>query len=151
MSLLNNWIFLASFAAITFGLGDFIVVLSGEKNMDIFNLYMAYNIIVGLVSLVFLYLVKRDSFNKIKNFSGFEWLIVLSFSILYYSAYMSHFIALQKAPNPGYSNALIMFHVVILTLLSVVFLNKPLNWLTTLGIGISFVGAYMVILYSGID
>lgn len=144
MDILDNWVFLSSFAAITFGLGDFIVVLSEEKKMDVFTLYMTYSIVVGILSLILMVAVEKNSINQIINFSKTEWGIVFAFSFLYFFAYMSHFKALQKAPNPGYSNTLIMFHVVILTLFSYVFLKKPLNWKTSVGIAITFIGAYIV-------
>ena len=144
MELSQNWIFLSAFAAITFGIGDFIVVLSEQKNMDVFSLYMAYNILVGFLCLIYLLSMEKNSFNQIINFSNNEWLIVFAFSLFYFVAYMSHFKALQKAPNPGYSNTLIMFHVVILTLLSYYFINKPLNWKTVVGILVTFIGAYIV-------
>ena len=143
MQLTNNWIFLSAFAAITFGLGDFIVVLSEQKQMDVFTLYMTYSVVVGALSLGYI-LLKKDTATQVINFSFNEWLIVGAFSALYFSAYMSHFMALQKAPNPGYSNALIMFHVVILTALSYLYLKKPLNWKTIVGMIITFVGAYIV-------
>jgi len=148
MELFRNWIFLSAFAAITFGLGDFIVVLSEEKKMDVLTLYMVYTVVVGLFSLFYLSLMRKDSLEQVKNFSYIEWTIVAAFSFLYFFAYMSHFMALQKAPNPGYSNALIMFHVIILTLLSYLFLNKPLNWKTVMGIVITFIGANIVTTYA---
>jgi len=149
MSLLTNWIFLSAFAAITFGLGDFIVVLSEQKKMDVFTLYMVYMVVVGIISFILLSM-RKDSANQVKNFSYTEWSIVAAFSFLYFFAYMSHFMALQKAPNPGYSNALIMFHVVVLTSLAYMFLNKPLNWQTSVGILITFIGAYIVTTFAGV-
>jgi drug/metabolite transporter (DMT)-like permease len=146
-----DWVFLSAFAAITFGLGDFIVVLSGEKRMDVFTLYMTYMILVGILSFLILMMVKNDSLTQIKNFTKNEWIIVLCFSFLYFVAYLSHFNALQKAPNPGYSNVLIMFHVVVLTLLSYYFLNKPLNLMAVLGILITFIGVYMVVFNANVE
>lgn len=148
MDITYNWIFLSTFAAITFGLGDFIVVLSEEKKMDVFTLYMTYTVVVGVVSLLYMLIMDKESVTRVANFSGIEWGIVGAFSFLYFFAYMSHFKALQEAPNPGYSNALIMFHVVVLTLLSYYFLNKPLNWKTSVGIVITFIGAYIVTQYA---
>jgi len=150
MDLLHNWVFLSAFAAITFGLGDFIVVLSEQMKMDVFTLYMTYTIVVGFLSLLYMVTMQKDSVQQITNFSNIEWTIVSAFSILYFFAYMSHFKALQEAPNPGYSNALIMFHVAILTLLSYFFLSKPLNWKTVVGILITFIGAYIVTKYATI-
>lgn len=150
MDIVQNWVFLSAFAAITFGLGDFIVVLSGEKKMDVFTLYMAYMILVGILSFLILTVIKNDAMDQIINFTKNEWYIVFAFSFLYFFAYMAHFRALQKAPNPGYSNALIMFHVVILTLFSYYFLKKPLNSLTVLGIIITLIGVYMVINYASL-
>lgn len=144
MSIITNWVFLSAFAALTFGIGDFIVVLSEEFGMDVFTLYMAYNIIVGL--LCFLYIIIFGGSETIINFNNREWVIVLMFSLFYFVAYLSHFQALQRAPNPGYSNALIMFHVVILTLLSYYILSRPLNKMTILGIIIAFIGSYIVTL-----
>ena len=148
MELSNNWVFLSAFAAITFGIGDFIVVLSEQKNMDVFTLYMAYNIIVGMFCLLYMLLLHENSVNDIIGFNNNEWIIVLLFSTFYFVAYMSHFKALQEAPNPGYSNSLIMFHVVILTLLSYYFLMKPLNMMTIFGMLVTFVGAYIVTVYA---
>lgn len=145
MELMQNWVFLSLFAATTFGLGDFIVVLSEQKKMNVLTLYIAYNIVVGLLCLFYITAVQKGSLTEIVNFSYADWLIVAAFSFLYFFAYMSHFKALQEAPNPGYSNALIMFHVIILTLLSYFLLSKPLNWKTSVGIIITFIGAYIVI------
>lgn len=151
MSLLSSWIFLSAFAALTFGLGDFIVVLSKDNKMDVLILYLVYNIVVGILSLLYITLIRSNSMNDIVNFSQVQWLIVAAFSLLYFFAYMSHFTALQVAPNPGYANALIMLHVVILTLFSYYFLDKPLNWQTSIGIIISFIGAYIVTRYANIE
>lgn len=144
MSIIDNWVFLSAFAALTFGIGDFIVVLSEDIGMDVFTLYMAYNIIVGIFCLLYMLLIHDNSIEDIIGFNNKEWIIVLFFSVFYFVAYLSHFKALQKAPNPGYSNALIMFHVVILTLLSYYILSRPLNSMAILGIVVSFVGAYIV-------
>jgi len=65
MNLLQNWIFLSIFAAITFGLGDFVVVLSEEKKMDVFTLYMTYTIIVGMLSLIFMLAIEKNSLKQI--------------------------------------------------------------------------------------
>ena len=145
-----NWAALAAFSAITFGLGDFIVVLSEQKKMDVITLYAVYTIVVGIFSAIYLTMFRSGAIKQVLNFSSVEWLIVGTFSILYFVAYLSHFVAIQKAPNPGYANALIMFHVVILTLLAYYFLNKPLNSMTILGISVTFVGAYIVTQYSGV-
>lgn len=149
--LLKNWIFLAAFAAFAFGLGDFIVVLSEQKKMDVITLYIVYCIVIGIVNAFYLFFIRKNAIKQVINFSFIEWGIVLSFSLLYFFAYLTHFKALQLAPNPGYANALIMFHVVILTLFAYFYLNKPLNLYTVLGIAITFVGAYIVTKYSGIE
>jgi drug/metabolite transporter (DMT)-like permease len=145
-----NWIFLAIFSAITFGLGDFIVVLSEQRKMDVITLYNVYTVIVGILSAIYLFVIKKNGVKQVVNFSSIEWLIVGAFSFLYFFAYVAHFIAIQKAPNPGYANSLIMFHVVILTVLAYYFLGKPLNSMTVVGMAITFVGAYIVTQYSGV-
>jgi uncharacterized membrane protein len=145
-----NWVFLAAFAAFTFGLGDFIVVLSEQKKMDVVTLYFTYTVVVGILSGIYLFLIKKNGLNQVINFSSTEWLIVASFSALYFFAYLAHFVALQRAPNPGYANTLVMFHVVILTLFAYYYLDKPLNWITVLGMIITCIGAYLVTMYAGV-
>ena len=145
MNILENWIFLSIFAAITFGLGDFIVVLSEKRKMDTFLLYIMYTIVVGIFSMLFVLGNKNTLMPQIKNFDSYHWGVIFLFSIFYFAAYMTHFKALRIAPNPGYSNALIMFHVIILTLMSYFYLNKPLNIRTVIGIIITMIGSYIII------
>lgn len=142
------WVGLAILSAILFGLADFIVVLSERKSMDVISLYFTYSIIVGLVSLVFVLLFKKSVIEETIKYNRTQWSLVLGMCFLYFIAYILHFIALQKAPNPGYANALIMFHVIVLTLLSCYFLSKPINNLTIFGIAMMFVGGYFVTLYA---
>jgi drug/metabolite transporter (DMT)-like permease len=143
-----RWILLAAFSAIFFGLGDFIVVASENQKMDVVTLYITYTILIGLLNLIYLVLFRQWSIGAIKNFTTNQWLIVLGLCFFYFFAYMMHFIAIQEATNPGYANALIMFHLVLLTTLSWYFLNKPLNKLAGLGVAFMFFGGYFVTMYS---
>jgi drug/metabolite transporter (DMT)-like permease len=148
--MIPTWIILSGLAAITFGLGDFIVVLSGKKIMDIVLMYIVYCIIIGILNLIYLMGIRTNGINDILKFGYIEWIAILLFSGLYFIAYLTHFMALTRAPNAGLANALVMFHVVILTFLAYVVLNQPLNWQTLVGIIITFIGATIITLYSGI-
>lgn len=143
-----RWVILAVLSAIFFGLGDFIVVMSENRNLDIMTLYITYTILIGLLNLLYLVLFKRKSITTIKEFSLNQWWIVLGLCFFYFFAYMMHFIAIQEATNPGYANALIMFHLVILTLLSWYYLSKPLNSMTVFGIILTLIGGFFVTIYA---
>ena len=143
-----NWIFLALFSALMFGLGDFFVVWSGDKKMDVITLYILYTIIIGIINLIYLIFFRSDSIPSIYKYTQTEWIIVALFCITYLLAYLLHFIAIQKAANPGYASALVMFHVLVLTGLSYWVLSKPLNKYTGLGIILTLGGAFLVTNYS---
>jgi drug/metabolite transporter (DMT)-like permease len=144
----KDWVMMAIVSAILFGIGDFIVVYSEDKRMNIITLYVTYTILIGLLNLIYLIVFRTDSIKDIYNFGIFQWNIVLGLCFFYFFAYMLHFFAIQKASNPGYANALVMFHVIVLTMLSYYFLSKPLNIMTMMGIGLIFVGGYLVTMYS---
>jgi uncharacterized membrane protein len=143
-----NWALLAIISAILFGLGDFIVVYSEKKKMDVVTLYITYTIIIGLLNLIYLFFFKKESIPQIIAFSQKQWLLIAGLCVTYLFAYLLHFVAIQKASNPGYANALVMFHVVVLTGLSYMYLAKPLNSQAIIGIGLIFVGGAMVTMYS---
>ena len=142
--MLETWVYLAIAAAILFGLGDFIVVYSEKENMNIITLYALYTISIGILNLLYLTFVSKDAINTIKKFKFNDWSVVFALCLTYFFAYILHFIAIQTATNPGYANALVMFHVVVLTGLSTLLLDKPLSSRATIGIGIMFIGAYFV-------
>ncbi len=145
---LSNWIYLSLLSALLFGLGDFTVVYSNKYKMDVVNLYIVYTIIVGLINLLFVLFRKPDVINAVKEFNQMEWIVVGIFCFTYLFAYLTHFIAIQKASNPGYASALVMFHVVVLTVLSYFFLNKPINSYTIFGMILTIIGALLVTTYS---
>lgn len=143
-----NWVLLAIIAAVLFGLGDFIVVYSEVQKMDVITLYITYTILIGLINLIYLLFFRRSSFNQIRKFNSKEWLIVIGLCLMYFFAYMSHFVAIQQATNPGYANALVMFHVIVLTGLSYYFLAKPVNPKALFGVGLIFIGGWLVTLFA---
>jgi uncharacterized membrane protein len=140
-----GWAHIAMISAILFGLGDFIVVYSEKNKTDVVTLYITYTIVIGLLNLIYLLVFKKDSVPHIMNFNRNEWMIVAGLCVTYLFAYLLHFVAIQKATNPGYANALVMFHVVVLTLLSWWFLAKPISAQAVIGIGLIFVGCTLVI------
>lgn len=144
---IKGWVIMAGVSAILFGLGDFIVVYSDTKKMDVVTLYVTYTILIGLLNLIYL-LIKRDGVKTIMGFGGGDWKIVVGLCVTYFAAYLLHFIAIQRASNPGYANALVMFHVVVLTLLSYYLLAKPLNAKAVIGMVLIFIGSGLVTLYS---
>jgi EamA-like transporter family len=148
MKLLDNWIFLSVFAAIIFALGDFVVV-GANGYMDIKILYVAFIICTGLVSLIYILMHHKDLFGKLRSEMSYKhWALMLGFCFIYFFGYLSHLQAIQIAPNPGYSNALVMLHIAILTVLSYMYLGKPVNSKAIYGIGIMFIGAYTLIMNS---
>lgn len=143
----QDWVLMAMVSAIFFGIGDFLVVYSESKKMDVITLYVTYTILIGLLNVLYL-LYRKDAISDIYNFGKVQWSLVLGMCFFYFIAYMLHFVAIQRATNPGYANALVMFHVIVLTMLSYYLLSKPLNSKTMMGIGLIFVGGYLVTLYS---
>lgn len=148
MSVFKDWVIMAIISAVFFGLGDFIVVFSEERKMNVITLYITYTILIGIVNLLFLILFKKDGIKDISNFGNIQWSIVIGLCFFYFLAYMLHFVAIQKASNPGYANALVMFHVIVLTAMSYIFLGKPINRYAMFGISLIFIGGYFVTMYS---
>jgi len=146
--MMKDWVLMAIVSAIFFGLGDFIVVFSEDRRMNVITLYITYTIMIGFLNLLYLIVFKKDAIKDIYEFGYIQWSIVFGLCFFYFLAYMLHFVAIQKASNPGYANALVMFHVIVLTMLSYYILSKPLNSATITGIGLIFVGGYLVTLYS---
>lgn len=144
---MQSWIYLSIVSAILFGLGDFIVVYSAKK-MNVLTLYVTYTILIGLINLIYLLFFHQNGVSQIRSFGSTEWMIVAGLCLMYFFAYMSHFYAIQQATNPGYANALVMFHVVVLTALSYFFLAKPVNPKALIGVGLIFVGGWLVTLFS---
>lgn len=144
----NLWIGLAAISAIAFGLGDFIVVYSESKKIDVVTLYILYTILIGLMNLAYVILFRRETLRKISSFDVSKWMIVVGLCVTYLIAYLLHFVAIQQATNPGYANALVMFHVVVLTLLSYWFLSKPLGTQSVIGIALMFIGGLFITLGS---
>lgn len=113
--------------------------------MNVITLYVTYTILIGLLNLVYLLGFNTKGLKEIKRFTHADWTVVGLLCVTYFVAYISHFIAIQSATNPGYANALVMFHVVVLITLSTYFLNKPLNTKAMYGIVIMFIGSYLVV------
>lgn len=143
-----NWVAFAVISAVAFGLGDFIVVYSENKKVDVVTLYITYTILIGLLNFAYLVFFQPGKIKKIVSFEFSEWMIVGGLCLTYLAAYLLHFVSIQRATNPGYANALVMFHVVVLTLLSYWFLAKPLNALSIFGMVLIFVGGVIITLQS---
>lgn len=119
--------------------------MKAENKSDALPIFLTYSIIIGIASLVIV-LARKDLAAKVsKLFDQVGLKTLLAIAALHFLAYVFHFHAIQKAINPGYANALIMFHVAVLTLLSWKFLNKPLSTRGVLGIAIMFVGAFVIV------
>jgi drug/metabolite transporter (DMT)-like permease len=142
------WVLLAITSAILFGLGDFLVVYSEQQKMDVITLYVTYTIIIGLINLIYLIFFRKSMLSQVQKFTRNEWAIVAGLCVMYFLAYMLHFVAIQQASNPGYANALVMFHVIVLTALSYWFLSKPVNMKALIGVGFVFVGGWLITLFS---
>ena len=147
LSIMSAWIINAVISAITFAIGDFLVVRTQLENKGIIPLFLAYTLIMGVLVSISLY-VYPDYYQAIRQYGTNHWKMILAISVIFLVAYYTHFRALTLAPNPGYANALVMFHVALLSLLSYYFLDKPLNRQTVLGIILMFIGAYLVVTYS---
>ncbi len=141
-----SWIIYALISAFSFAIGD-VIVVKGSSNTDPYTLFIVYTIIMGLCCLIYFMLhpYNREIINK---FGMSNWNIVILISIMYLIAYTTHFKALSTAPNPGYANSLVMFHVILLSLGSYYFLHKPLNMYTIIGIIMMFIGGILVTVYS---
>lgn len=140
-----NWIIIALISAITFALGDAVVVKSGLENGDGgIPLFIAYTILMGGLCLVYLLVYPE----KIEEIYKYRFQSILVITLLFLVAYYCHYLSLTTSPNPGYANALVMFHVAILSLIGYFYLGKPLNKKTISGIILMFIGAYLVVVYS---
>ena len=145
---MSSWIEHSVASAVSFALGDFIVVKNQIEGSDPVSLFLCYTLLMGVFVSMLLYL-NKDYNTQIKRFSLQDWRQIVVISIIFLVAYYTHYKALLLAPNPGYANSLVMFHVALLAMLSYLFLGRPLNTKTTIGIGLMFVGSFMIIKYSG--
>lgn len=143
-----NWITLSVLSAVTFALGDLVVVKSSIEHIGVTVMFIIYTILVGIINFIYLFYNYSTYQNHINSLTYNQWSLIILMSIFYIIAYLSHFMGLQKAPNPGYSNALVMFHVAILTLLSYFLYNKPLNRYGIIGILLMMIGGYMISVYT---
>lgn len=139
-----SWVAAASLAAVLFGLGDFLVVKT-ECQASALTVFLAYSIIIGIGSAIIL-AIRKDKTKLVRKLMDNVGLkTLLSIAALHFFAYIFHFYAIQKATNPGYANALVMFHVAVLALLSWWVLGKPLSASGLAGVLIMFVGAFIIV------
>lgn len=143
-----NWITLSILSAVTFAFGDLVIVKSGIEQINTNFMFIMYTIITGLANLAYLAYNYPSYRTSVYSMTNKHWMLILSMSGFYMIAYLTHFFGLQKAPNPGYANALVMFHVAILTILSYLLYNKPLNRFGIIGILLMMIGAYYITIYS---
>jgi len=141
---MSSWVLASALAAVLFGLGDFLVVKT-EQQATSLAVFLAYSIIIGLGSALILSFRKDKTklLGKLVNDVGLKTLF--SIAALHFLAYNLHFYAIQKAKNPGYANALVMFHVAVLALLSWWFLGRPLSFGGVIGVVTMFVGAFIIV------
>jgi drug/metabolite transporter (DMT)-like permease len=142
-----NWIASAAISALTFAIGDFLVVKSQVEHLGAIPLFLSYTVLMGVIGAAILFL-SRDYYETVAGFDSHHWIVILGVAVLFLVAYYTHFLALGQAPNPGYANALVMFHVALLSAISYFALGKPLNRETVFGIALMFAGSYFVIMYS---
>lgn len=136
-----SWVFAATLSAILFGIGDFFVVRT-EQKADVLTVFAAYSFLIGLGSLMVL-INQKGSVQSLLSNVGLGTLALIA--VLHFFAYLFHFYAIQQATNPGYANALVMFHVVVLAGLSWWFLGKPLSAIGVFGVLLMFAGAYVIV------
>lgn len=146
--IISNWITLSVLSAITFAFGDLVVVKSSIEHIGVTVMFIMYTIVVGIINFLYILYNYSTYQNHIYSLTFNQWSLILLMSLFYIIAYLSHFMGLQIAPNPGYSNALVMFHVAILTILSYLLYNKPLNLYGIIGIVFMMIGGYMISVYS---
>lgn len=141
---MKSWIWLAAISAVLFGVGDFFVVQT-EKSADVLGVFAAYSVLIGVAGVVLL-ATRPKLLAQLRKNVGFSTIALIA--ALHFVAYLMHFIAIQGASNPGYANALVMFHVAVLAVLSWWLLKKPLNAKGVAGIALMFVGASVIVRYS---
>lgn len=141
-----RWVMLSLISAISFALGDFLVVkvtsqgVIGEQG--VFAVYMILCAIAITIYLCWSNNISVELFYGLSNTQTPTYLLVISALMLV--AYYSHYLALTGAPNPGYANSLIVLHVIFLSMLSYYFLDKPLDRLRVFGILLTITGAIIV-------
>lgn len=136
-----SWPALAAIAGLLFGVGDFLVVKT-EKKASALSVFAAYSVAIGAASAMILMNQPKETQNITANVG---WGMIMIIAALHFVAYLTHFMSIQRASNPGYANAIVMFHVVVLALLSWKYLAKPLTPKGVLGIALMFIGASIVV------
>ena len=140
-----NWVIIALISAISFALGDATVVKAGlENGNNSIPLFVSYTALMGIFCLIYMLFYPEI----LEAVYGYKFQSILTITILFTVAYYFHYLSLNMASNPGYANALVMFHVAILSLISYFYFNKPLNRKTIMGIVLMFIGAYFIVVYS---
>lgn len=143
-----RWAMLSLISAISFALGDFLVVkVTNQGVIGEQGVFAAYMILCAVAITIYLWWSKNISLDYLRSLSNSQTLTNLSvISVLMLVAYYSHYLALTGAPNPGYANSLIVLHVIFLSILSYYFLDKPLDRARVLGILLTITGAIIVTL-----
>lgn len=138
---MKNWIYLASLSALLFGIGDFLVVTQ-ERNVSVIALFAGYSAVIGILGSLLLSFIPDVDLKKLYNIDPKIFILI---SVLHFIAYLAHFGAIQQAKNPGYANSLVMFHVIVLALLSYWLLNKELTIEGIFGMLLMFAGAFIIV------
>ena len=148
---MENWIIYAIISAITFALGDLSIVFSSiNQQANQSNIiFVIYTALMGICSI--LYIIFSQEYSQyIISMTPMIWRNMLIITALFIIAYFTHYKAITQALNPGYANAIIMFHVAILTLLSYYYLEKPIDLKIIGGVILMLIGAIIISYYSSI-
>ena len=141
----QRWIANALTSAFFFAFGDFMTVKSQtERSFGAMPVFVSYTILMGIIALTLVY-HNKDFYQALTNYNRNDWIVIIVLSVVFMIAYYTHFVAISEAPNPGYANTLVMFHVILLSVLSYFFLDKPLTKWALIGIILVFIGTYIVL------
>ena len=138
---MKPWVIYAIIAAIFISIRD--IVSNGLiKRMDYINYVIIANIIVFIVTIIYLnvsdYKLKKPSKSDLS-------IILIRLFIIYLIIEPSVFQALKGTSNPGYAKSLININTLFVFILGVIFLNAEITLDKIFGMCAILIGAYFII------
>ena len=138
---MKPWVIYAIIAAIFISIRD--IVSNGLiKRMDYINYVIIANIIVFIVTIIYLnvsdYKLKKPSKSDLS-------IILIRLFIIYLIIEPSVFQALKGTSNPGYAKSLININTLFVFILGVIFLNAEITFDKIFGMCAILIGAYFII------
>ena len=119
-----------------------------EKDINIEESILIAFVIAGIVSFLILISKSRNLKSKIKKIYSMQGFFISLVGILFLTNRLLFTKSIKKSPNPGYSHLIVNLNVIIVLILSYFLYNSQINYKSCLGIILSLLGIFTVIIFS---